>query len=204
MLALAVLMTCVGCGGDSNPGNNVENPQTSANNQTEEPLVTPPETPAPVLIPLDYDKWEETYNGDGTSKFLNHGNGEFEIQNPGPNYAMFTQLVPVKPNMDYKFNVRFSMTDYQPGDENSCGACVAIGTPDFTGTIITGETIGAETKGETWEWNGYGLLFNSGNATSARLCLANGWFNAKSSGTAYFKEITLEELGTNESTNTFG
>ena len=146
----------------------------------------------------DFDKWEVTHNWNGTSKLLNHGNGEFEIQNSVPNHAMFTQIVSVKPHMDYIFTAVLRIDNYQPGNENPGGACIVIMNPEMN---VWGAP-SYVTSGDVW--TAYHAVFNPGSASSVRLCLSNGWVSATSSGTAYFKEITLEERGTNEVTPMFG
>ena len=205
-LSLAVLVMCAACGGKSEvtpvDNNGTETKQASDETTGTVETPTPPDDiPEVTPIALDDTKWEGSINENGTSELINHGNGEFEIQNPVANYAAFTQVVTVKPHTDYKFHVMYSMTDYQPGDENSVGACIAVQSTETSGMVLYGLTVGAAEAGATWGWNTYGLGFNSGDATSVLLYLSNGRNGAQSSGTAYFKDITLEEMsGTNEFT----
>lgn len=140
----------------------------------------------------DYDKWESNYNANGTST-LDKDEQCLKIENPVPNHAMITQVVPVKPDTDYKFTAVFCVKDYQPGKENSGGACINVADAELT---VYGGMPEYVTSGDVWTT--LSTVFNSGSATSVCLCLSNGWYAAASAGTACFKEMTLEEQGTNE------
>lgn len=221
LLVLALLVACVGCGGGETEQKPVDTPDTSAvpapttvdTSERPEPVTTTTtesETESdtiPTAIPtpdtdIDYDKWETSRNWNGTSTFSNtaliDGERGCTIENSVPNHAMMTQLVSVKPNTDYEFTVVFRVEGYQPGEENSGGACINIANPELT---VFGGTPRYITSGDVW--TSYCYVFNSGNATSVRLCLSNGWFGATSAGTAYFKAITLHSRETNEITPLF-
>ena len=158
--------------------------------------------PEKVNVPIDNEKWEVNYNWNGTSTLINHGNGEIEIQNPVFNHAMAMQDVPVKPNMDYRFSATMRVDGYQRGQneegDSTGGACIAVGNQSQN--TVSPEPYLVTTDG--WFWVSVG--FNSGSRDSVTLFLSNGWLSGISEGTAYFKDIVLEEQGTNEIPSMFG
>ena len=173
--------------------------QSPLPNPEPEPEPDLPQEPEKATVPIDNAKWEGNYNWNGTSTLINHGNGELEIQNPVFNHAMIMQDVPVKPHMDYALSALMRVEGYQPENEDSPGgACVAVGNQS-TNTINLDPYLVT-----TESWFSVSMHFNTGERDSITLFLSNGWLGCASAGTAYYKDIVLEEQGTNEIPSMFG
>ena len=144
-----------------------------------------------VSVSIDPAKWEGNYNYNWESVLANSGNGNLEISNQSPNHAMITQVVSVKPNRDYTFSASVRLENFQPSENNSGGACINVANSEMSVTADEPRFITSS------DWTTSTISFNSGNMTSVCLCLSNGWYDDLSMGTAYFKDITLIETGTN-------
>lgn len=148
---------------------------------------------------IDPMKWEGNYSYNGRSALVNDGKGGLEIRSQSPDHAMITQVVSVRPHRDYMFSASVRLEDLQPSENDPSGACINVTAPDDMSAAAEEPHFVTSS-----DWTTLTISFNSGSMTSVRLCLSNGWYDDLSMGTAYFKDVTLTEIGTDGIVPSFG
>lgn len=150
------------------------------------------ETAPNVLYPA-IDAWQEEYDWQENSTFKTQ-DGMIVLKNPTGNHSILTQVVPVKPNTSYRFSAQVRMDNYKTTEDIQSGASVQYGDKDnhviYEGYYVT-----------TSEWQTSSVIFTTGDETSMQISLTIGGYGATCEGTAYFKDMVLEELETNNTWN---
>lgn len=142
---------------------------------------------------LNLNAWEVSYNWNGTSE-MEKKNGMLVIKNTKFNHACYTQTVSVKPHTNYRIRALVRVDSYKQGKQNPGGVTVGYGDPSKYACLENDFiTSNKWKKSEAW--------FCSGKNKKVTLYVANGGFAAITKGTAYIKDIILEELDTNNKWN---
>lgn len=150
------------------------------------------ETASNVLYP-PIDAWREEYDWLGVSDFKVQ-DGMIVYNNPTGNHCILTQTVPVKPNTSYRLSAQIRIENYQQIDTWPSGASVRYGNKENHYT-------NANNYVATSDWQTSSTIFSTNNATSMQISLSLGCWGATCEGTAYFKDIVLEEIETNNTWN---
>ena len=142
-------------------------------------------TPAQVISVGAYG-WRAVY--DWTSSTKSWAQDQvLVIQNMQANDFYVGQNVPVNPNTYYRLSAMIRMEEYEQ-EANPAGARLAVAPVDFSYVFAVSPYCMDDA------WTECSFVFNSGNATSLKVLLENGGSSALTSGTAYFKDIVLEEM----------
>ncbi len=110
------------------------------------------------------------------------------IHNKGGNVFSLVQTVSVKPNTMYRLSAQVRMENYKLTETDDSGATVLFGG-------IWDDTCWTNSFVTSPQWSTSSITFNSGEDSSIRLSLAVGMWCGACEGTAYFKDVTLEEIG---------
>jgi hypothetical protein len=123
------------------------------------------------------------------NKELHHGKPSLRIDNPGPDFVFVRQMVG-KPNRRYRLTGYVKTKDVEPAKPGAKdGACLMVGFtaeahPDTT-VMVPGTT----------PWTKMTLDFTTTAKTEIRVGAGLGHYNANVTGTAWFSELSLVELG---------
>ncbi|MBR4546385.1 MAG: S-layer homology domain-containing protein [Oscillibacter sp.] len=146
----------------------------------------------------DFDKWTGVWDWYHSSTFQKQ-NGVLVIDNPSPNAAWFGQEVSVKPHTNYMLRAQVKMDNYALGI-NRVDAGAAGGSTIGIGTAQDSQVYQVDYVNST-EWKESRILFNSQDSKTVKLRASNGGNGVEVKGTAYIKDIVLEELKTDNQWN---
>ncbi len=114
------------------------------------------------------------------------GKPTLKIENASPDDSMIVQKVAVKPGTRYQFSAVVKTKDVaQEGGRKGGGAVLAIKGGFEKSEVLSG----------TEEWRDVNWEFSSGTKTEVEICLRLGFYSTLTSGTAWFTEVWLVELG---------
>ncbi len=110
------------------------------------------------------------------------------IHNKSGNVFSLVQKVSVKPNTMYRLSAQVRMENYKLTESDESGATVLQGgiwdSTCWTNSFVTSS-----------QWGKSSITFNSGENSSIKISLAVGMWSGACEGTAYFRDVTLEEIG---------
>lgn len=137
-------------------------------------------------IALGVDTWTNTYSWNNTAR-LSKEKDTIIIDNRQEDHSGYYQVVSVKPNTDYVIYASVRIENYEEGSEGPGGVTVGYGEPFGEGAYECNYI----TKNE---WTRSTVCFNTGDRTEIPLRIANGGNLALTKGTAYIRDIYLEEI----------
>ncbi len=135
-------------------------------------------------------------------KELHNGKPSLRIDNPeGGDLTFVKQVVAGKPNTHYRLSGYIMTKDVEPEKAGKdWGACLMVG---FTAEVYVGQTKSKARGGKsvsiqkTKHWAKITVDFTSGAKTELPVGAAVGYYNEQVTGTAWFSELSLIEVGAN-------
>ena len=132
-------------------------------------------------------------------KELHNGKPSLRIDNPDGGLSFVRQVVAGKPNTHYQLSGYIMTKDVEPVQKGSKeGACLMVG---FTAEVRVGQSQSKARGGKsasiqkTKQWTKITVDFTSGSKTELPVGAALGYYNENVTGTAWFSELSLVELG---------
>ena len=138
--------------------------------------------------------WERECSTTGESSVFIRDDGTVVIQNYGANVFTLTQSAPVKPNTDYCFSALVWMEDYRQCGDSASGASVRYGSAYRSESYINDFVTSPG-------WRRSSVYFTTGEQTTEKISLAVGVWGGACEGTAYFRDMVLEEVRTDNHWN---
>ena len=150
------------------------------------------------------DGWElVAFGKKGTmsvdKKELHNGKPSLRIDNPEGGLTFVRQKVAGKPNTHYLFSGYIMTKDVEPEKAGKdWGACLMVG---FTAEVYVGQSQAKARGGKsasiqkTKQWTKVTVDYTSGSKTDLPVGGALGYYNENVTGTAWFSELSLVELG---------
>lgn len=136
---------------------------------------------AEIFKPLTGD-WASVSDFNGSAKF-SIDNKTLVVENEIPDAASLLQAIPVKTNTDYRLSAMVRVDGYSCGEQFPGGASIGIEEMPLLNDYT-----------KSSQWSKSEVVFNTGEMTSVTLRVSNGGYAADVAGTAYFRDISLEDL----------
>ena len=142
-------------------------------------------SPESVILP-PINKWELDCDWFENSSYKIQDD-TIVMTNSGGNHYSLKQTISVKKNTAYRFSADVKVKDYKLTETVESGASVRFGLA-WDQTAFDNDFVRED------KWTKSCIYFNSGDSTTVNISLAFGVWSGACKGTAYFKNMKVEEV----------